>query len=200
ARRLRCSKRTLYEIAASRDEFIELVVQRSIDRNARAFEHAAKRARDRMAALEAYLDAVAESVRAASTQLVRDIHEFPPTARILAQARSDRVDGLKKIVDGGIRDGLFGHVDSKLVAEVFLAGLTRISDADFLATSRLTWTQALKIFFRLIVGGLTPRSAKHAIPALRLKPTPVSSHAAKRVAERERRSRRAAIPPAIMPA
>ncbi|MGH7948520.1 MAG: TetR/AcrR family transcriptional regulator [Candidatus Binataceae bacterium] len=198
AKRLRCSKRTLYEIAASREEFIELVIERSIERNAREFEEAAKRARNWNGALEAYLDCVAESVRSASTQLVRDMNGFAPTARLLARARADRVEGLKRIVDSGIRDGQFGHVDSKLVAEVFLAGLTRISDADFLATTRLSWTQALKIFFRLIVTGLVPRNGATA-PANRHTKTS-SSNAAKREAERARRMRRASIPRAIVPA
>jgi len=191
ARRLRCSKRTLYEIAPSRDQFIELVIQRSSDRNARACDEAARRAPDWGAALAAYLDSVAESVLAASTQLVRDINSFPPTARLLVRARVQRVEAMKKIVDAGIREGYFGHVDSKLVAEVSLAGLARISDADFLATSRLSWSQALKIFFRLIITGLVPRKGEAAGSShRRAKPIGAESNLVSRAApERVRRAR-----------
>jgi AcrR family transcriptional regulator len=198
ARRLRCSKRTLYELAPSHDDFIELVLRRYTERLHADMNRAAQTAPDWPGAVSAFLDSAAEGVRSASTQFLRDVMTFPAGARAFAQARLERIGILRKLIEAGIRDGFFRHVDAHLVAEVMFAAAVRISDPEFLSSTRLTWSQALRALFRLITAGLMPRKTgdPHRARQVRSATSPRSKGRRPRAA----RARRFRVPPAIMPA
>lgn len=156
ARRLRCSKHTLYALAPSREELFELVIERFLSRLRAQGETAASQAPDRISALTAYLESGVHGTRRNSVQFISDLAEFLPGRRRLRNHQRQRVAGLEAIVAAGVADGAFGRIHPKLVAEVMVHTIGKIVDPHFLAACGLTVSEAYCEFYHWMVHGLTP--------------------------------------------
>src|SRR5208337_4784545 len=115
ARRLRCSKQTLYALAPSREELFELIIERLFCRIREQGRIAAEQAPDWISAVAGYLDVAVRATRTASGQFVRDLARFDPGRRKLRHHQRLRISGLEAIVAAGTREGAFGEIHSKLV-------------------------------------------------------------------------------------
>jgi AcrR family transcriptional regulator len=160
ARRFRCSKRALYELAPSRQELFERVVERWLSALRRAGEEAARSAPDPFVAITAYLGAAVTATRAAGAQFVRDLSRFPPTHRRLMSHQRKRIAGLERLIEAGTARGDFRGVHSKLVAEVMLHAVARLVDPDVLATLGLTMSEAFAELYDIVEHGLLPHASE----------------------------------------
>lgn len=154
ADRLKCSKRTLYEVAASKHELAIVVIERWLERIrhlgwAGALEHddPAKR-------IEAYLKPGVSESRKASRVFVEDIQSFRPAALMLDAHQRERTKVLREILDDGVRRGRFRQLHSQLIAEIFLAAVGRINEPKVLEAADLTFSDAFAELFDLIMNGI----------------------------------------------
>ena len=154
ARRLRCSKQTLYALAPSREELFELIIERLFSRIREQGRVAAEQAPDWISAVAAYLDVAVQAVRGASAQFVRDLARFDPGRRRLKRHQRLRIAGLEAIVAAGAREGAFAEIHSKLVADFMIHAVARMSDPDVLASCGLTMSQAYAELYQLFIYGL----------------------------------------------
>lgn len=149
AGRMRCSKSTLYAIAASKEQLAVRVVSRY-------FMGAAERIEQRIAGveharelLELYLAGVSEQLNRASQRFMTDVANFAPARanyELNSQAAAERIRGF---ITKGVADGVFRDVHATLIAEmatILVEGIqtgvvgarTQVSDADaFTALSGL---------------------------------------------------------------
>lgn len=154
ARRLRCSKRTLYTIAPDRISFFEFIVSRHLHRLNENMLAAAEAAPDWMKAINAILEATIRTFGPRSTQFVRDITRFPGGVRLLRDTEVARLDLLQRVVSAGIADGTFRKIDPAVAAYAIIGAARRLSEDDFLADFGMPWNDALSELFRLLSFGL----------------------------------------------
>jgi AcrR family transcriptional regulator len=157
ARRVHCSKRTLYSIALSREELFTLVIRRFLTRVREEGDAAARNAPETISSVAGYLDAAVRATRTASPQFVRDLDRFEPGRRTLREHQRMRVEGLERLVEVGIGKGECARVHPKLVAEVLIHTVGRMSDPGFLAQCGLTMSEAYAELYYLVLNGLSPR-------------------------------------------
>jgi len=164
ARRLRCSKQTLYALAPSREELFELIIERFLSRIRAQGRIAAEVAPDWISAVAGYLDVAVRNTRDASAQFVRDLSRFDPGRRRLQRHQRLRINGLEAIVAAGTKEGAFGEVHSKLVAEFMIHAVARMSDPGFLASCGLTMSQAFAELYQLFINGLIRGAGTNRLP------------------------------------
>jgi AcrR family transcriptional regulator len=157
AARLRCSKRTIYQLAPSRKALFELVIDRFLSEIREAGEVATRAAPDWPTAVTAYLNVAVERTRAAGPNFVRDLARFPSGYRRLMRHQRVRMAGLERIVAAGVAAGAFRHVHPKLVAEVMLLAVARVVDPAFLASVDLSMSQAFEELYQIFNYGLMGR-------------------------------------------
>ena len=154
AARLHCSRRALYELAASKDDLFLLVLGRLLERIRRHGEAAAEAIKNPAARIEAYLSPGIREIARTRNTLFVDIASFLPAKRLLDDHQRRRMEGVREIVVDGARRGVFRGLDPHLVAEVFTHAYRRVSQPDFLAAARLSITEAYAELSRLLRHGL----------------------------------------------
>lgn len=159
ARRLRCSKSTLYQIAPSREEIYGAVVERYLERIREDGVAAARGAADFPAAMIALLGAGVTAAREASWEFVRDMRRHPASRRLLDLHQHRRVTDLERLIEAGIRDGAFQGFHPRMVAELILALIGKVFEPDLLASVGLSLADAYDEAYRIVEYGLIPRPA-----------------------------------------
>lgn len=154
ARRLRCSKRTLYSIAPTREKFFNLILERHLSRMNREMIAAAKAAPNCIAALCAPMETVIAAFGNESDRFNHDLKSFPGGLRVLKRTDKQRLRLAEESIAQGVRIGAFRKVDPHLVAAALHAAAMRVTDPQFLSESTMTWAQALREVFRLFFQGL----------------------------------------------
>jgi AcrR family transcriptional regulator len=154
ARRLRCSKQTLYVLAKSREELFGLIIERLFSGIRAEADQAAREVSDRIAALTACLEAIRKAASKVNLRFAQDLSEFPQGQRRLREHEAKLVSTLATIIASGTRDGVFREVHPRLAAAVMIQGATRIVDPTFLAEAGLTLQQAFAEFHVLCMNGL----------------------------------------------
>lgn len=154
ARRLRCSRRTLYLLAPTKEELFTRVLDRFLLRmRRRGWEDAAAAAAPD-AAIGAFLLPAVEAASKISDTMVRDLEAHPPAKDIWVRHHRKRMEGLRSLVEECVRQNIFRGVDSYLVAEVLSAGVRRVLDPDFLSASGLSLGEAVAEVYALFLHGL----------------------------------------------
>jgi AcrR family transcriptional regulator len=125
ADRLRCSRRTLYTLAPTRDDLILGVVERLFERWTEHADAQAAAAGGGLASVVAYLDA---GVQACTAHLVffDDVEEIASTSAVHRQFRTDRLDRLARLISEGVAEGSVRSRDEAVTAELLDAMAERI--------------------------------------------------------------------------
>lgn len=157
ARRLRCSKTTLYALGPSREALRGAVVQRYLDRIRADGVAAATSAADSSAALIGLLGAGVAAAREASWTFVRDIRLHPASQRRLMRHQRQRVTDLERLLEAGMREGAFRGLHPRMVAELLLAMIAKVFEPQLLADVGLSLAEAYDEAYRMVEFGLIPR-------------------------------------------
>jgi AcrR family transcriptional regulator len=154
AARLKCSKRTLYEIAPSKQELFILVIESWLDRIRHLGWQGALKHDDPEQRVMAYLEPGVVESRPASRQFLADLQSYRPALALLEAHQAQRTNVLMEIVEDGIRRGRFKPFHSALVAEIFLAAVNRINEPAMLERTGVEFSQAFDELFRILATGL----------------------------------------------
>lgn len=153
AARLRCSKRTLYRLAASREQLVKAVVVRFFrDATARVELAVAKSTPDVL--ITSYLKAVADELAVASPVFFEDIASFPPAAEVYERNTRAAARRIGQFIEQGVADGCFRRVNAGFVADLVAAQMVRIQRRDVFAATGLSDSQAYAELVSLITAGL----------------------------------------------
>jgi AcrR family transcriptional regulator len=167
ARRLRCSKRTIYAVAPGREKFFEAVIFRRVAMAEEATIAPMRDAPSVRAAVQGCIQASVDQARDVSPLWLRDVMLFPAGRRAIDKWRSDIADELEHLIERGINEGLFRRVDPRVAAEALLTSVLRMCEPDFSANSRTTTVEAVRQVYEIFWAGLfqgrhqklSPRSA-----------------------------------------
>jgi AcrR family transcriptional regulator len=158
ARRLRCSKRTLYSIAPTREKFFELTLERHFADTTQQMIQAAAAAPNCSAALCAFLGKALENLGDENAQFQKDLHAFPGARRAWKRGQKELYAALERIIAEGTKAGTFRRVEPALVANLLMAGTERICDPQFLSEASLSRSQSLRQMMGLFFEGLLSQS------------------------------------------
>ena len=154
ASRLHCSRRTLYELAGSKDDLVALVVERFLDRN---FSHGVQASGSHQSSrerLEAFTIAVTDDAQRVSVRFADDMFRTPRTASLLAAYDQRCARLAEEIIREGQDRGEFRTANPKLAAEGMMAAVARIQDTQVLANLDLNYAQATRGILDLLLHGL----------------------------------------------
>ena len=163
ANRLCCSKRTLYELAPSKREMVLLVLDRFFAGIRQDAAVACESGHDAQQCIYVYLQAGVRAAERLSPTTVTDIHRWPPARAIWQEHVRLRVEGLSRLIEGGMRDGVFRKIPPAFVAEMVFASINRLREPGFYASTDLTIAEAFDELYGMLLAALTPSSdSSHA--------------------------------------
>jgi len=150
AARLRCSKRTLYTLARSREQLVRAAVVRFF-REATARVEGAVVDED---PIRSYLEAVAAELAVARPAFFDDVASFAPAAEVYERNTRAAADRIGVLIEQGVADGTFRSVDAGFVADLVAAQMVRIQQREVAAATGLSDSQAYAELASLVTAGL----------------------------------------------
>ena len=154
AAELKCSKRTLYALADSKEQLAVLAVRHFFKRSTDQVEAALVHTRAPARRVTRYLEAVAEALRPASRAFRDDLARFRPAAEIYEQNTAAAAQRVRELIDEGTRAGEFRQVPAAFVGEVVTATMRRITSGEITAATGLTDAEAYAELARLVVAAI----------------------------------------------
>jgi AcrR family transcriptional regulator len=156
AARLRCSKRTLYALAGSKEQLVRAAVVHFFERATDRVEAAVAARTDPEARLAAYLRAVADELAPASARFVDDMAAFPPAAEVYARNTEAAARRVGELIAEGVAAGAFRRdVPVSFAAEVITATMVGIQQRRVAAATGLGDAEAYEALATLLLHGLT---------------------------------------------
>jgi len=153
AQRLKCSKRTLYQIGAGKRELLLAVIARWSDRIA-AGAATARAAAEPVDRLSAFLAPGVTESRGISRQFLRDVAEDPVLDAGFRAHQQQRMAGLADLLREGILAGLYRPINVELVAALCIGAIDRLDDPSTLEASGMDFGSAFETFYGLLMEGL----------------------------------------------
>lgn len=154
AARLNCSKRTLYALAASKEQLAVLAVREFFRQSTEQVEAAIARTRAPDRTVIRYLEAVADALRPASRAFHDDVAGFAPATEIYEQNTLAAAQRVRELIDAGTTAGAFRQVPAAFVGEVVTATMRRITSGEIRTATGLTDAEAYSELAQLVVAAI----------------------------------------------
>jgi AcrR family transcriptional regulator len=155
AGRLRCSKRTLYGLAGSKEQLVTAAVVHFFRGATGRVESALAPQADPVARLMAYLGAVAAELAPASARFYTDLAAFGPGDEVYRRNTAAAARRVGELIDAGVRAGAFREVHTAFVADVVTGVMVRIQRREVAAATGLGDADAYQQLAELLLRGLT---------------------------------------------
>ncbi len=114
---------------------------------------------DLIVALAAYLDVGVRSSGRVSAQFVKDVENSDAARASFDAYQQARADGLSRLIDEGVRRGIFVACHGAVVAELMLGASMLLRRPALLVRANVTIEEAFREFYRLILGGILVKAA-----------------------------------------
>jgi len=154
AERLRCSRRTLYELADSKEELVLLVIDRLLRRLARRAHDAAQDADTHLDRLRAFLTQGLTELHRATVSFAEDVADEPEAQALVAAHFRYAINLIVAMLIDGIEAGEFRPIHPRIAAEVLDAALARLQQPVVLRTANATYAESLEEFLILFTDGI----------------------------------------------
>jgi AcrR family transcriptional regulator len=118
--RARCSRRTLYEIAPSKERLFVIVLDRLLHRIGTTAREAAAAQTTHAAKLHAYVNAAEPVLRRATDRFAYSLKSYRPARRTYERHAAIARASLAEFVAAGAADGTFGRHDPERVADILI--------------------------------------------------------------------------------
>ncbi len=157
ARRLHCSKSTLYGLAASKEQLVVAVVKRFFQRATAEVEQRVAVPAGHRDRISAYLLAVAEQLQPASTGFFADVAAFPPAREIYERNTRAAAVRLQELVAAGVAAHELRPVDASFVGAAVAQVMNAIAAGQISALTGLDDAAAYRELADLVVAGIARR-------------------------------------------
>jgi AcrR family transcriptional regulator len=152
--RLRCSRRTIYSVAPSREELILIVIDRLLNRMGVEANAVAASHDDPGDAIEAYLGTGVTTLSRATPAFNEDIESYLPTRHLYDRHLNVALKVLGDLVEVGIGKGVFRPLRAALIAEILASAVDCIRKPTVLIRAEVSHSEALSDLSMLIRHGL----------------------------------------------
>lgn len=177
AAKLHCSKRSLYELAPSKQALIALVLERRFARIRQAGWDAAAAFDTPTERTWAFLQVGTDALQEMGPKLLGDIEADPIASQMFSEHGRRRQDGIRAMIEEGVRSGDFAGYHPHLVAEVIIRSFQRMRDPSFLRELDMSAAEVWDELTRLIQNGLFPRDHRSDAGAGKAEPGPAKTMA-----------------------
>lgn len=154
AGRMRCSKSTLYAIAASKEQLAVKVVGHFFQGAADRIETKIAGSSDARELIEIYLAGVSEQLNRASTRFMRDVASFPPARSVYEMNSEAAAERIRSFIAKGVADGVFREVHATLIAEMVGMLIEGIQTGVLGARAGVADAEAFSALSGLLLGGV----------------------------------------------
>jgi AcrR family transcriptional regulator len=154
AERLRCSKRTLYGLASSKEQLVRAVVVHYFRTATERVETALAAETDPAARLSAYLHAVATELGPLSPQFFEDVSAFEPAAEVYERNTQAAARRVAQLIEEGVAAGAFRDVHVAFAADVIASVMVRIQQRQVTTATGLRDAEAYAQLSELLLHGL----------------------------------------------
>ena len=154
AARLRCSKSTLYTLAASKEQLVTAATKHFFRTATQTVEErvaASDGARDRVTA---YLQTVGEALDPASDRFMADLDAFAPARAIYEQNTRIAARRVQELIAAGVAAGEFRDVHAAFAAEVVATTMVRIQQRAVRDRTGLEDAAAYRELAAIVTGGI----------------------------------------------
>jgi AcrR family transcriptional regulator len=154
AERLRCSRRTLYELADSKEDLVLLVIDRLLRRLARRAHDAAQSATTHLDRLRAFLTQGLTELHRATLSFAEDVADEAEAQALVAAHFRYAINLIVAMLTDGIEAGEFRPIHPRVAAEALDAGLARLQQPVVLRTADASYAESLEEFLTLFTDGI----------------------------------------------
>ncbi len=159
AERLHCSRRTLYELADTKESLVLLVIDRLLRRLARRAHDAAQDGGTHLDRLRAFLTKGLTELHRATVSFAEDVADEPAAHALVTAHFRFATNVVVAMLTEGIEAGEFARIHPRVAAEVLDAGLARLQEPAVLRTAGVSFAEALEEFLTFFADGLRSGSA-----------------------------------------
>ncbi|NYD57245.1 AcrR family transcriptional regulator [Nocardioides marinisabuli] len=154
AARLRCSRSSLYLVAASKPEIVLATLRDWFRGAAQRIEERVLAEPDPAARLRTYLLAVSDELAPASPQFYADLVAHPPAGEVYEENTRYAARRVRALVDAGVEAGALRPVDAVFVGAAVAEVMTGIQAGRVGAATGLSDAEAYRALADVVVGGL----------------------------------------------
>jgi AcrR family transcriptional regulator len=154
ARRLHCSKATLYCVAKSKEALFIRVLVRNLDDIWERGLQAERITTDPTDKIHKYVIAALVPIRKWSPAFLTDVQRLPAAKKLLDEHLDQRMKRLEKMVLDGIDSGVFRGVNPTLIAAMVYASALYFCSPEFLESADLSLTEAIQQLCTVVWHGL----------------------------------------------
>lgn len=154
ASRLRCSKSTLYTLAASKDELVRRVTVHFFKRATNAVETAVARTGNPGERVAAYLTAVGDTLAVASDLFMADLNAFAPAREVYEANTGAAAERVRELIEDGVDAGAFRAVNASFAADLITTMMVRIQQRGVGTATGLSDAEAYTELATLLTDGL----------------------------------------------
>jgi AcrR family transcriptional regulator len=159
AARLKCSKRTLYELAPSKKMLVLSALNNYFSRIRQEADHKIYIILDHKRLVHEYLQVGELASERLSQAVIADIDEWEPARTLWRKHIRLRVDGMCHIIEDGIKAGVFREVQPLFIAEVVFASINRLREPEFNESTGLSISEAFHELYDMLEHSLTRSEA-----------------------------------------
>lgn len=154
ALRMRCSKTTLYSLAASKQELVVEVVKEYFRNSVPRVEESVAGVEDPADRVTAYLLAVADYLGPLSRDFMDDLATFGPAAEVYRTNTEAAANRIRDLIADGIEAGAFREVNAAFAAEMVAATMFEIQRGEMFARLEMSDAEAYTELASLVVHAL----------------------------------------------
>jgi AcrR family transcriptional regulator len=152
--RLRCSKSTLYTLAASKDELVRRVTVHFFKRATADVEAALTRTDGASERVAAYLTAVGDALAVASDVFMTDMNEFAPAREVYEANTRAAARRVRELIEQGVAAGAYREVHASFAADLVATMMVRIQQRGVRTATGLSDAEAYAELATLLTFGL----------------------------------------------
>lgn len=154
AARLRCSKSTLYTLAASKEQLVTAATKHFFRAATDAVEEHVAAADGARGRVTAYLQAVGEALDPASDRFMADLDAFAPARAIYEQNTRIAARRVQELIAAGVAAGEFRDVHAAFAAELVATMMVSIQQRAVRDRTGLDDAAAYRELAAILTGGI----------------------------------------------
>ncbi len=162
AQRLRCSKTTLYQLAASKQELVVEVIKQFFRDASAEVEARVRKADNPREQVVSYLDAVADRLTPLSRTFLDDLATLPAAAQMYRSNTAAAADRVRDLIADGISEGAFRAVHPQFVAEMIAATMFEIQRGEISRRTGMADSDAYRELASLVLFALQAEAGRPA--------------------------------------
>jgi AcrR family transcriptional regulator len=155
ARRLHCSKATLYSVAGSKEQLVIALTKHFFRQATHAIEQAVDAVEDPRLRISTYLAGVGTAMSRCSPVFYGDMIGYAPTAAVYAGNSDAAARRVRELIDAGVQAGTLRAVDGTFAGQLIALAIEGIQSGALLGPTGLSAGQAYTEMADLLLHGLT---------------------------------------------